>query len=57
MNKRIKILLKSLKEVYSTQIIEKAALKTKFMKRKSKITPEIFSNSFVYLKKPLELLD
>lgn len=42
MNKRIKQLLKSLKELYSIQIIEKIALETKFMKRKSKLTPEIF---------------
>ncbi|MBU3107987.1 hypothetical protein [Clostridium gasigenes] len=42
MSKRIKQLLKSLKELYSVQVIEKIASKTKFMKRKSKITPEIF---------------
>ena len=42
MNKRIKQLLKSLKEIYSIPIVEKIAMKTNFMKRKSKITPEIF---------------
>lgn len=42
MNKRIKQLLRSLKELYSIQVIEEVAHKTKFMKRKSKITPEIF---------------
>lgn len=42
MNKRIKQLLKSLKELYLIEIVERMAFKTKFMKRKSKITPEIF---------------
>jgi len=42
MNKRIKQLLKSLKELYLIEVIEKVALKTKFMKIKRKITPEIF---------------
>ncbi|MBU3090410.1 IS4 family transposase, partial [Clostridium gasigenes] len=42
MNKRIKQLLKSLKELYSSQVIKDIALKTKFMKRESKLTPEIF---------------
>lgn len=42
MNKRIKQLLRSLKELYLIEVVEKVALKTKFMKRKSKITPEIF---------------
>jgi hypothetical protein len=42
MNKRIKQLLKTLKELYESHIIKKIALKTKFIKRKSKLTPEIF---------------
>ena len=42
MNKRIRQLLKSLKELYLIEVVEKVAFKTKFMKRKSKITPEIF---------------
>ncbi|MBU3105073.1 hypothetical protein [Clostridium gasigenes] len=39
MNKRIKELLK---ELYSSQVIKDIALKTKFMKMESKLTPEIF---------------
>lgn len=42
MNKRIKQLLKTLKELYENQVIKKIAMKTKFMKRESKLTPEIF---------------
>jgi len=42
MNKRLKQLLKILKELYSIDVINKIALKTKFVKRESKITPEIF---------------
>lgn len=42
MNKRTKQLLKILKELYSSQVIKDVALKTKFMKRESKLTPEIF---------------
>lgn len=42
MNKRLKQLLKILKELYSIDFIKKIALDTKFVKRDSKITAEIF---------------
>ena len=42
MNKGLKLLLKNLKELYTSVNIKKMALNTKFMKRESKITPEIF---------------
>ncbi|HEY5587327.1 MAG TPA: IS4 family transposase [Candidatus Paceibacterota bacterium] len=42
MNKGLKKLLKILKELYSIDVINKIALNTKFVKRESKITPEIF---------------
>lgn len=42
MNKRLKQLLKSLKELYESETIKNIALKTKFMKRKGKLTPEVF---------------
>ncbi|MBU3190266.1 IS4 family transposase [Clostridium bowmanii] len=42
MNKRLKQLLKILKELYSIDFIKKIALNTKFIKRDSKITVEIF---------------
>ncbi len=40
--KGLKQLLKILKELYSINTIKRIALNTKFMKRESKITPEIF---------------
>ena len=42
MNKRLKQLLKILKELYSIDFIKKIALDTKLVKRDSKITAEIF---------------
>jgi hypothetical protein len=48
MNTRIKQLLKSLKELYTIETIEKVALKTKFMKRVGKITPEIFLSLCIF---------
>ena len=42
MNKGLKKLLKILKEWYSINVINKMALNTEFVKRESKITPEIF---------------
>jgi len=42
MNKRIKLILKILKELYSSEFIKDVALETEFMKRESKLTPEIF---------------
>ena len=42
MNKGLKKLLKILKELYSIDVINKIASNTNFVKRESKITPEIF---------------
>lgn len=42
MNKRLKQMIKILKELFSNEVIRKTAKKTKFIKRESKITPESF---------------
>jgi len=48
MNKRIKELIKKLKELFLKEIIEKTARKTKFMQRKGKLTPEAFVSLCVF---------
>lgn len=42
MHKRLKILINNLKEVFSLHLLEKLSKKTKFIRRKSKITAETF---------------
>ena len=48
MHKNIKNLMKSLKQLYLTDIIDEIAFKTKFLKRKTKITPELFLSLCVF---------
>lgn len=42
MSKRLRHLITLLKEVFSTQIINSIALKTRFKTRKGKLTPDMF---------------
>ena len=43
MHKRLKILINNIKEVFSFELLDKLKKKTKFIRRRSKITAEIFS--------------
>jgi len=42
MHKRLKILINNIKEVFSLEFLDKISKKTKFTRRRGKLTPETF---------------
>lgn len=50
MNKKIRILTRNLQKLFDSEIIRKMALKHQFVKRKSRLTGQIFLNLCVFLR-------